>query len=278
MPNPDEVLKEALTGDINAFQQLFSKFQNQLRSYLYRLVTSRNDADDLLHDTFIKAYDSIQTFNGNASLKTWVFQIATNLAYNHLKKQKRWQPDVLEKGKRLAMTDASVFGAIMNVSQQSSDATYDMKEHIDTCFTCTSKSLPIENQIALLLKDLYDFSVSDMCLILGRTEGVVKHLLLSARQTMTAIFDERCALVSKNGVCNQCSELNGLFNPKQNRQEALMKLNMVRGSTKFDRDYLFDLRTKLVNAIDPLRSTGADLQEILLKCNRLAIGEISTLR
>lgn len=270
----EQTLKSALDGDINAFQQLFSAFQNQLKSYLYRLLTNRSDAEDLMHDTFIKAFNNLSTFKGDSSLKTWVFQIATNLAFNQLKSRKRWQPDVLEKGKQLALDDRSVFESILNVSRNSSQAVYEIKEHIDTCFTCISKTLPIENQTALLLKDVYDFAVEDICLILGKTTGVVKHLLIDARKTLTSVFDNRCALVNKNGVCNQCSELNGLFNPKQNTQQELTKLTLVRGSSKFNREELFKLRTVLVKEIDPLNSKGANLQEALLKCNRAAVGEI----
>jgi RNA polymerase sigma-70 factor, ECF subfamily len=277
MKNQEEILLQALEGNINAFQMIFSEFQQPLKSYLYRLLANRNDTEDLTHDTFIKAFDNLSSFKGGSSLKTWVFQIATNLSYNYLNRQKRWQIDVMQKGKQLAMTESSVFEKIIKVSQTATDVTYDMKEHIDTCFTCISKTLPIENQITLLLKDVYDFSVTEICLIVDKSEGVVKHLLLNARKTLTDIFESRCALVNKNGVCNQCSELNGLFNPKQNRQEELMKLNFMKGSTKHNREKLFDLRLTLVKAIDPLRSEGADLQEVLLKCNRMAAGEIDSL-
>lgn len=94
---------------------------------------------------------------------------------------------------------------------------------------------------------------------------------------MINIFDNRCALVNRNGVCHQCSELNGWFNPKENQQQELMKLDLVRGSTKYDRDELYHIRTTLIKAIDPLRSKGSDLQEILMKCNSLAMGEITNL-
>jgi RNA polymerase sigma-70 factor, ECF subfamily len=136
-----------------------------------------------------------------------------------------------------------------------------------------AKNLPIENQIALMLKDVYDFSVADICLILDKTEGVIKYLLQDARKTMMDIFDNRCSLINKEGVCNQCSELNGWFNPKQNQQEALMQLDLVKASKKFNREELYNLRTKLIKVIDPLRSNGADLQEMLLKCNRMVMGE-----
>ena len=53
-----------------------------------------------------------------------------------------------------------------------------------------------------------------------------------------------------------------------------MELDLVNGSKKFRREELYQIRAKLVKAIDPLRSEGADLQEILLKCNRIAMGEV----
>lgn len=272
--NEQETLKNALGGNINAFQTLFAGFQNQLKSYLYRLLANRNDAEDLTHDTFIKAYEKLPTFKGESSLKTWVFQIATNLSYNYLQRQKRWTPDVSEQAKKLVLENSTLRNEIIKVYETSTDAKYDMKEHIDTCFTCISKNLPIENQIALMLKDVYDFSLAEICLILNKTEGIVKYLLQDGRKTMTDIFDNRCALVNKNGVCHQCSELNGWFNPKENQQQALMKIDLVKGSKKYNREELYHIRTTLVKAIDPLRSKGADLQEILLKCNSMAMGEI----
>ena len=126
----------------------------------------------------------------------------------------------------------------------------------------------------LILKDVYDFSVADICFIMEKTAGVVKYLLQDARKTMTDIFDNRCARINKNGVCHQCSELNGWFNPKEDQQQALMKIDLVRGSKKYNRDELYNMRAKLVRAIDPLRSKGTDLQEMLLKCNRMAMGEL----
>jgi RNA polymerase sigma-70 factor (ECF subfamily) len=271
----DEVLKCAIAGDINAFQTLFAEFQNQLRSYLYRLLTDRNYVDDLTHDTFIKAYSKISTFNQDSSLKTWVFKIATNLAYDHLRKLKRWQPDAQDRAADLAIGSEEIRRVFWTVHDTSITGAYEMKEHIDYCFTCISKTLPIENQVALILKDIYDFQVREICLILGKTEGVVKHLLNDARNIMTDIFEHRCALINKNGVCHQCSHINEIFNPKQDQQEALMKLDLVKGSKKYNREELFTLRTVLVKAIDPLHASGTDFHDAIMRCLKTAIGEVS---
>lgn len=269
----DQILKDALAGDIQAFQQLFAGFQAQLKSYAYRLLANRSDAEDIVHDTFIRAFDKLHLYRGESSLKTWVFQIATHLAWNHLKVRNRWTPDVSEQAKNRVLSDAALAQEIERVAHTSVAASYEIREHIDTCFTCISKTLPIENQVALILKDVYDFSVAEIMLILDKSEGVVKYLVQQARHTMVDIFDHRCVLIHKEGVCNQCSELNGWFNPKQDQQAARMKVQLVRESKKYDREALYAMRASLVKSIDPLTSAGNELQEILMKCNRLAMGE-----
>lgn len=269
----EDILHSAISGDINAFQTLFAEFQNQLKSYLYRLLTDRNDVDDLMHDTFIKAFTRISGFRQDASLKTWVFQIATNLAYDHLRKLRRWQPDAQDRGADLAISSEEVRQAFWRVHDNSPAGAYEMKEHIDFCFTCISKTLPIEQQVSLILKDMYDFQVREIGVILGKTEGVIKHLLNDARNTMTGIFEHRCALINKNGVCHQCSHINEIFNPKHDQQAELMKLELVKKSKKYNRDELFTLRTLLVKAIDPLHAMGTDLHDEIMKCVRTGIGE-----
>ena len=270
----EEVLKSAVAGDVNSFQTLFSGFQNQLKSYLYRLVTDRNDVNDLTHDTFIKAYSKISTFKQDSSLKTWVFKIATNLAYDHLRRSKRWEADAQDRAADLAISSEEIRKVFWLVHDNSPSGIYEMREHIDYCFTCISKTLPIENQVALILKNIYDFQVKEIGLILEKTEGVVKHLLNDAKNTMTNIFEHRCALINKNGVCHQCSHINQIFNPKQNQQEELMKLELVKASKKYNRGKLFELRTLLVKGIDPLHAAGTDFHEEIMKCLRTAIGEL----
>jgi len=272
----NDTLKKAINGDIHAFQDLFLEFQPQLKSYLYRLLTDRNDVEDLAQDTFVKAYDKISSFRGSSSFKTWVFQVATNLAFDFLRKRKRWQPDAQDKAKVLAMSSLEIAEAFRTVNQYSPYGRYDVMEHIDFCFTCISKTLTIEQQIALILKDIYAFSRKEIAQILEKTEGVVKHLLHEGRKLMMDIFDQRCALINKNGSCHQCTELAGIYNPKQVEQTELMKIAMVAEVEDSSKQRLYELRTNLAAHIDPLNSPGADMQDIIMQCTRQAIGETTS--
>ena len=268
-----KLLLKSRSGDIKAFHALFADFQPQLKSYLYRLTAVRNDADDLTHDAFVKAFDKLATFQEKSTLKTWVFRIGTNLAIDLLRQRQRWPEDAQDQSKASSLKSPHVVEAYLTINEHSPDGRYEMREHIDFCFTCIAKTLPIEQQVTLILKEVYGFKVKEVASILETTVSRCQHLLRAARQTMIDIFDQRCSLVNKDGVCYQCSELNRLFNPKQDAQIELMKIEMVKTAVSQDKVALFNLRTQLVRHIDPLNANGTDLHAYIMKRVRTVIGE-----
>ena len=269
-----ELLTRAKSGDINAFHELFSSFQKELRAFVYRIVSDRSDAGDLTQDVFVKAFDKIKLFEGKSTLKTWVFSIASNTCIDFLRGRKRWETDSQDRSRKYAESNIDVEEALINAHKYSANGAYEIKEHIDFCFSCMSKTLPLEQQITLILKDVFDFKVKEIASIINRSTGVVKHLLYDSRKTMTIVFDHRCALVSKKGICHQCSELNGYFNPKQNQQQELLKLELVSEGNREDKANLLKLRTELVKQIDPLNASGSDLHELFMQITRRVEGEI----
>jgi len=250
---------------------LNNEFQNiagPLKSFLVRITASVADAEDIVQDTYITAQKKIDTFRGESSLKTWLFAIASNLAKDNLRAQKRWSENVIDITKAAAFSNPQFFADAMQIRMTSQQGNYEIKEHIVFCFTCISKSLPLEQQICIYLKEVYEFKVNEIAEILDSTEAMVKYYLHSGRSKMIHLFDGRCALINKEGVCHQCSELNGIFNPKQNSQEELMKLQLARDGSNPDKEYLFDLRAKIVRDVDPFESPAAELQLHHLEQNR----------
>ena len=81
----------------------FAALSTALESYLYRLTANRQDAEDLLHDTFIVVKQSFASFKGLSSFKTWVFSIATNLARDNQRVKNRWAVDVQDLCKPAAI-------------------------------------------------------------------------------------------------------------------------------------------------------------------------------
>jgi len=72
---------------------------------LVRITASVRDAEDITQDTYLKAVDKISTFRGESSLKTWLFTIASNLAKDNLRAQKRWTENVTDITKAAAMSN-----------------------------------------------------------------------------------------------------------------------------------------------------------------------------
>jgi RNA polymerase sigma-70 factor (ECF subfamily) len=86
------------------------------------------------------------------------------------------------------------------------------REHLAVCFACTLRNLPPQQAAALLLKEVYGFSTAEVADAVDATPTQVKNGLQNARKTMEARYAHTCALVTKNGVCHQCVELDDFFN------------------------------------------------------------------
>ena len=251
---------------VEEFESAFLQFQPALKSYLLRILANREDADDLSHDTYVKALQSLETFAGKSTLKTWVFSIATNLARDHFRAKQRWVEAAQDNASGDAKKNPHLIDRLIEVNRQSAPDSFEIRDHIDFCFTCMGKTLSIEQQIALILKDIYEFKVGEIMVIMDLTEGKVKHALADARRTLIAIFENRCSLIHKRGACYQCSELNGIVNPLQDTQVELMKLKMIEEKEKgSDKSRLYDLRVELIKGIDPVSGGGNKLYAYFLR-------------
>lgn len=246
----------------------FETFQGELKSFILRMTASVQDAEDIVQETYLKASSKIDTFRGESSLKTWVFRIASNLAKDLLKSKKRWTEDVTDICKDAALQNPQFFQQAMHIRQTSPQGNFEIKEHIAFCFTCVSKSLPLEQHLALLLKEVYGFKVKEIARIMDQSDAMVKYYLHVSRSRMIEVFDHRCSLINKQGICYQCTELNGIFNPKQKAQEELAKIEMARDAEDKSKEELFDLRMKILQELDPLTSGAAELQLHHLEHNR----------
>lgn len=246
----------------------FQLLRPNLRSYLLRVTASTADTDDLLQDTYIKAVENISTYRAEASLKTWIFAIATNLAKDHQRAKRRWSEKVTDIAREAALTDREFFQTTMHIHATSPQGSFEIKEHIAFCFTCIAKSLPLEQQVGLLLKEVYEFKVAEIAQIMDISEAMAKYYLHAGRMKMIQIFDGRCSLINKQGACHQCSELNGVFNPQQDTQQELVKLSLVREAATGGKEQLFDLRMQIIQGIDPFASNAAELQLHHLEYNR----------
>lgn len=253
---------------ISQFSQEFELARPQLKSYILRITASVEDSEDIVQDTFIKASLKLDTFRGDSSIKTWIFTIASNLAKDNHRAKKRWPETVTDICREKALENPDYFPEIAQLMESSPQTQFEMKEHITFCLTCISKSLPLEQQICLFLKEIYDFKVHEIAEIVQITEAMVKYYLHTSRSKMVKIFEGRCALINKEGTCHQCSELNGIFNPQQDFEIERNKIEFAKKANDPNREELLDLRFQIMKSIDPFNSPGAPLQLHHLEHNK----------
>ncbi|HMS66623.1 MAG TPA: RNA polymerase sigma factor [Saprospiraceae bacterium] len=251
----------------------FQNFKVELQSFIFRLLTNKQDAEDIVQETYLKVHQNIQSFRGESTFKTWVFAIALNLSKNHLAKQKRWLENAQDYGAALHMKSMEHWLSFNHVFETTPDKQYEVKEHIVYCFNCINKTLELNQQVCLLLKEVYEFKISEIMEITHLSEGIVKHAIADARKNMVRIFDDRCAFVNKKGVCHQCTALTGLLNPKQNAQMEALKIKMVKEGNDPDKEHLLNLRLELVQHIDPLHAPNTILNTYMLEQSESWVAE-----
>jgi RNA polymerase sigma-70 factor (ECF subfamily) len=150
-------------GDREALEELYLIHFDRIYSYLHMSVGNRHDAEDLTTQTFLRMLESIQRFKfGTAPFSAWLFRIAHNLAMDHFRANKRWQPEENVPEPRGSEVPSAEVGALQRIGEQS------LLEMIE--------GLSHEQQQVLTLKFVFNFANGEVATILGKTEGAVKSL------------------------------------------------------------------------------------------------------
>src|SRR5206468_4063886 len=97
--------------------------------------------------------------------------------------------NVIDITKAAALSNGQFFKEAMHIQVNSTHGQYEAREHIAFCFTCISKSLPLEQQLCVLLKEVYEFKVSEITTILDASEAMLKYYLHAGRSKMINIFE-----------------------------------------------------------------------------------------
>ncbi|HYF68632.1 MAG TPA: sigma factor [Ohtaekwangia sp.] len=129
----------------------FENIRPVLKSFILRMTASVEETEHLVQDTYVRAHEKLNTFREESSLKTWIFSIAANLAKDHLRSKKLWPETVTDVCRGAALSNQEFLGDMMKVRATSPHGKFEISEHITFCFTCIGKSLPLEQQVALLL-------------------------------------------------------------------------------------------------------------------------------
>ncbi|HYZ13591.1 MAG TPA: sigma-70 family RNA polymerase sigma factor [Actinomycetota bacterium] len=184
----------AKAGNADAFQELVEPYRRQLLVHCYRMLGSFQDAEDALQDTLFAAWQALQGFGGRASIRTWLYRIATNRSLNARRSASRrpateWQLPQLDPPEPTRLgeiawlepfPDALLEGAID--APLGPEARYEQAESISLAFVTALQVLPPRQVAVLILRDVLGFHANEVADMLDSTVESVNSALKRARR------------------------------------------------------------------------------------------------
>jgi RNA polymerase sigma-70 factor (ECF subfamily) len=165
------LVERAQAGDRRALEQLYLLHFDRIYSYLHMSVGNRHDAEDLTNQTFVKMLESIGRFEWRkVPISAWLFRIAHNLAMDHFRASRRWQPEEEVPEREQSAEHSAEEEAFQAIGRRS------MLEMIE--------NLSHDQQQVLTLKFVFNFGNAEVATILGKTEGAIKSLQHRALATL----------------------------------------------------------------------------------------------
>jgi RNA polymerase sigma-70 factor (ECF subfamily) len=191
----DELLTRAAHGNEEAFRTLIEPHRRELQFHCYRILGSMHDADDAVQETLLRAWRGLRGFEARASLRSWLYRIATNCCLDVLRDERRRRPPSREPmfeapaPTRLAepfWLEPYPDALLEEIADTAPgpEARYETKESIELAFIAALQSLPPRQRATLLLRDALGFRAAEVAEMLDATEDSVKSALRRAREAL----------------------------------------------------------------------------------------------
>jgi RNA polymerase sigma-70 factor (ECF subfamily) len=191
-----DLLARAQDGDADAFGELVGPHRRELEVHCYRILGSASDAEDVLQEALLAAWQGLGSFEGRASVRTWLYRIATTRSLNALRSARRrpqtdWPPPGINAPDPTRLGETPWLEPYPdNLLEGLADAAagpenrYEARETISLAFITALQTLPPRQRAVLILRDVLDFPARDVAQMFGTTEESVKSVLKRARTTM----------------------------------------------------------------------------------------------
>lgn len=173
------LVERAKAQDEAAFEQIMNLYADRLYNYILRMVGNEADAEDLVQETFLRAYQGLPAFDGRASLSTWLYRIATNLCIDHQRRRARRVPTVsysIREDEDGEPTEWE-FPDLRTPDPLEAALNRELEEVVERAVSRLSPRL----KTVLLLYDVEELSYEEIARVLNIPIGTVKSRLNHAR-------------------------------------------------------------------------------------------------
>jgi RNA polymerase sigma-70 factor (ECF subfamily) len=197
------LLDAAKKGNRDAFQQLAEPYRRELQLHCYRMLGSLHDAEDLIQETFLRAWRGLNGFEGRASFRGWLYRIATNACLNTLAGRRTAcrvlpemhgppsdEPPDNGPASEISWLEPYPDSALEGITDSAPgpEARYEMREAVQLAFVATIQHLPARQRAVLLLRDVLGWSAAETAALLDTSVTSVNSALQRARATLAKGF------------------------------------------------------------------------------------------
>jgi RNA polymerase sigma-70 factor (ECF subfamily) len=192
----EQSLVRARAGDEDAFRELTNPYRRELQLHIYRIVGSAQDAEDLVQETMFAAWRGLEQFEGRASVRAWLYRIATNRSLDALRASRRRPEDqgMTQMPEPTRWSEPVWLEAYPDVllegipdESPGPEARYETKEAIALAFIVGLQHLPPQQRAVLVLRDVLGYRAEEVAEMLETSAASVNSLLRRAR----AAFETR---------------------------------------------------------------------------------------
>ena len=190
----EHALSRARAGDADAFRELVEPYRRELQLHCYRILGSLQDAEDQVQETLLAAWRGLDGFEGRASLRAWLYRIATNRCLNALRARGRRRqegPQMVEPPEPTRLVEPSWLEPYPDVllegipdTAPGPHARYEASESVGLAFVAALQHLPPRQRAVLVLRDVLGLHTSEVATMLESSEASVKAALQRARATL----------------------------------------------------------------------------------------------
>jgi RNA polymerase sigma-70 factor, ECF subfamily len=194
----DSRLAAAKNGDKDQFSELTEPYRRELQIHCYRILGSLQEADDLVQETFLRAWRRLDTYQGRASFRAWLYKIATNACLDVLDQRysRRLLPiDIFPDSDPNGTIDpppSEIYWLepfpdewLFDQTAINPEARYSLHESVSLAFLTALQALPPRQRAALILTDVLDWSAREVAELLETSISSVNSALHRARVTLT---------------------------------------------------------------------------------------------
>ncbi|MGN6592637.1 MAG: RNA polymerase sigma factor [Terriglobales bacterium] len=174
------LLRRCQRHEAGAFEELVRLFQPRVSSVVRNILRNPNDADDIAQQVFLKVYLALDRFHFESAVGTWIYKIAVNECYDHLRKQKVRKAKLLadlteDEAARVENLDVGGMAGVAGLGKQ-----IEMRNLAERLLC----RLAPEDRVLLVLKEVEGYSVKEISEIVSLNENTVKVRLFRARQAL----------------------------------------------------------------------------------------------